>query len=78
VTTATGRLEGGLLTRVAAGAFAHATQLDGPGPLGRAAAVAGDLMGAVAIAFCIPFVILAIATPIALGVGLLAWLAGLR
>jgi hypothetical protein len=77
MTTATGRLEGAPLTRVAASAFAHAPRPGVPGPLQRAGAVAGDLLGAVAVILCLPFVILAIATPIALGVGLLSWLAGL-
>ena len=48
-----------------------------PGLLRRAAVVAGDLMGLVAIAFCIPFVILAITTPIALFLRLLLWIGGL-
>ena len=48
-----------------------------PGPLRRAAEVAGDLMGVVAVVFCIPLVILAIGTPIALFLQLLLWIGGL-
>jgi len=46
------------------------------GPL-RAAQVAGDLLGIVAIAFCIPFVILAVILPIGLALRFLAWIAGM-
>jgi hypothetical protein len=48
-----------------------------PGPLRRAVVFAGDLLGTVAIVLCIPFVIVAIGTPIALCVRLLLWAAGL-
>ena len=48
-----------------------------PGPLWRAAVIAGDLLGAVVIVLCIPFVILAIGTPIALCLRLLLWIGGL-
>lgn len=48
-----------------------------PGRLWRATVVAGDLLGAVAIVLCIPFVILAIGAPIALCVRLLLWVGGL-
>ena len=48
-----------------------------PGLLRRAAGVAGDLMGVVAVVFCIPLVILAIGTPIALFLQLLLWIGGL-
>lgn len=43
----------------------------------RAAGVAGDLLEAVAVVLCIPFVILAIGTPIALCLRLLLWIGGL-
>lgn len=47
-----------------------------PGRLGRATDAVGDLLGAVAIVLCIPIVILAIGTPIALCVRLLLWVGG--
>ena len=46
-------------------------------PFRRAGAMIGDLLGAVAIVFCIPVVILAIGIPIALCVRLLLWIGGL-
>jgi hypothetical protein len=49
-----------------------------PGFLRRAVEAIGDLLGLLAIIACIPFVILAIGTPIALFVRLLLWLAGVR
>lgn len=49
-----------------------------PGPFRRAAIVVGDLLGVTAIVLCIPFVVLAVATPVVLSVGLLMWLTGLR
>ena len=48
-----------------------------PGRLWRATIVIGDVLGAAAIALCIPFVILAIGTPIALCVRLLLWMVGM-
>jgi hypothetical protein len=48
-----------------------------PGLFRRAAAVAGDLVGVVALVLCIPFVILAIGIPIALCLRLLLWIGGL-
>ena len=48
-----------------------------PGPLRRAAMVIGDLFAAVGIAICIPFVILAIGSPVALCVRFLLWIVGL-
>jgi hypothetical protein len=47
------------------------------GRLWRATVLVGDLLGAVAIVLCIPFVILAIGTPIVLCVRLLVWIGGL-
>ena len=43
----------------------------------RAAMAGGELLAAMAIVLCIPFVILAIGIPIALAVQLLLWIAGL-
>ena len=48
-----------------------------PGPLRRAAMVIGDLFAAVGIALCVPVVILAIGTPVALCVRFLLWIVGL-
>jgi hypothetical protein len=45
-------------------------------PLSRAAAVSADLLAVLGIIFLLPFVILAIGTPIALCVGFLVWIAG--
>ena len=70
---ATGQLGDATLTRTAlATTFGEV-----PGPLRRAAVVVGDLLGAMAIVLCIPFVILAIGIPIALCVRLLLWIGGL-
>ena len=78
MTIATSRLEEATLTRAAlATTFNQAPPLPRPGSLGRAARVVGDLLGAVAIVLCVPFVILAIGIPIALGVRLLLWVGGL-
>ena len=77
--SALGRLEGGALTRAALGTrLDRAPRLFVPGLLRRAAVVAGDVMGIVAIVLCIPFVILAIGTPIALCLRLLLWIGGLH
>ena len=46
-----------------------------PGALYRATIVIGDLLGVVGLVLCVPFVILAIATPIALCLGFLLWIA---
>jgi hypothetical protein len=78
MTFAAGRLEEATLTRTAPAApFDQTDALVVPGPFRRAAVVVGDLVGAVAIILCIPFVILAIGIPIALCVRLLLWVAGL-
>ena len=78
MTSATGRLEEATPTRAAlATSFNEARSLVVPGRHWRAAAVVGDLLGAVAIVLCIPFVILAIGMPIALCVRLLLGLGGL-
>ena len=46
-------------------------------PLRRGNAIVGDLLGAVALVLCVPFVLLAIGSPIVLFVRLLLWLGGL-
>ena len=48
-----------------------------PGLLRRAALVVGDLLAAVGTVLCVPFVILAIGTPIALSVRFLLWITGM-
>ena len=48
-----------------------------PGLLRRAARVIGDLVAAVGIVLCIPFMILAIGIPIALSVRFLLWITGM-
>jgi len=78
MTVATRRLDGAVLTSAAlSGTFIEARPLFVPGPLRRAVVFAGDVLGAVAVVLCIPFVILAIGIPIALCVRLLLWVAGL-
>lgn len=78
MTFATSRLEDAALPRTALSTTLNqAPSLIVPGPLRRAAVVVGDLLGAVAIVLCIPFVILAIGTPIALCLRLLLWIGGL-
>jgi hypothetical protein len=47
------------------------------GLLRLGAVVVGDLLGVAAIVLCVPFVIVAIGTPIALLVRLLLWIGGL-
>ena len=77
MTLATGRLERPTLPSAATAApFNEARPLFAFGRLSRAAGVAGDLLGAVAIVLCIPFVILAIGIPLALCVRLLLWVGG--
>jgi hypothetical protein len=78
VTFAAGRLEEATLTRPAlTTTYDQAGALIVPGPFRRVAVVVGDVLGAVAIVLCIPFVILAIGIPIALFVRLLLWIGGL-
>ena len=77
-TVGTSRLEDTALTRAALSTtFSHAQPPGVRGPVRRTAVVVGDLLGAVAIVFCVPVVILAIGTPIALGLRLLLWIGGL-
>jgi hypothetical protein len=54
----------------------HARPLIGPGLPWRAAIAMGDLLGAVGLVLCVPFVILAIGIPIALCLRVLLWLVG--
>ncbi len=78
MTFVTSRLDDApLATAAFAPTFDQAPSLATRGPLGRVAAVAGDLFGAVALALCVPFVLLAIGTPIVLFFRLLLWIAGL-
>lgn len=78
MTFATGRLEEPVLTRAGlAATFNDARPLLVPGRLWRGAVAVGDLLGAMAIVLCIPFVILAIGIPIALCVRLLLRIGGL-
>lgn len=76
MTSATGRLEGAVLPRAALAATFTEAPLFLARPLRRAAVLVGDLMGVVAVVLCVPFVILAIGTPIALCVRLLLWVGG--
>ena len=78
MTVATGHLHDATLTKaVSATTFDPAWPLAVPGALRRAALAVGDLLAAVAIVLCVPFVILAIGLPIALCVRLLLWIGGL-
>jgi hypothetical protein len=78
VTFYTGRLGPATMVRAApATTLNEARPLVVSGPLWRATVVVGDLLGAVAIVLCIPFVILAIGIPIVLCVRLLMWIGGL-
>jgi hypothetical protein len=54
----------------------HARPLIVPGFLWRTAMAFGDLLGALGIVLCIPFVILAVGIPIALCVRFLLWIVG--
>lgn len=74
----TGRLRGATLTSSAlATTFEEARALSVPGPLRRSVSVAGDVLAGMGLVLCIPFVLLAIGTPIALCVRLLLWMSGL-
>jgi hypothetical protein len=78
VTFVTGRLDQATMVRAAPGTMLNETRpLIVSGRLWRATVVVGDLLGAVAIVLCIPFVILAIGIPIVLCVRLLVWIGGL-
>ena len=78
MTVATGHLDDATLTKPAfATTFDPARPLAVPGALRRAALAVSDLLVAVAIVLCVPFVILAIGLPIALCVRLLLWIGAL-
>ena len=78
MTFAAGRLEEATLTKAALTTTVdQAGALIVPGPFRRATVVVGDVLGAVSIVLCIPFVILAVGIPIALCVRLLLWIGGL-
>jgi hypothetical protein len=78
LTLARGQIGDATLTRTTlATALGETQALSAPGPLRRAAVVAGTLFSAMAVVLCIPFAILAIGIPIALCVRLLLWLSGL-
>jgi hypothetical protein len=72
MTSATGRLEDAVLPRAALAAPPLLLAI----PLRRAAVLVSDLMAAMAVVLCVPFVILAVGTPIALCVRLLLWVGG--
>lgn len=75
MTLAAGRVDDATLTRAAlAPVFDQSGAFIVPGPFRRAAVVVADLLQAVAIVLCIPFVILAIGLPIALFMRLLLWI----
>lgn len=77
MTTATTQVQDATFARTAlATPCAQAEALALPGGVRRAAVVVGDLLWAVAIVLCVPVVILAIGTPIALCVRLLLWVGG--
>ena len=73
----TGRGEATLTSTTLVTPLRPARPLVVPGSLRRAAAIGGELLALVGIVFCIPFVILAIGMPIALGVRLLLWVGGM-
>jgi hypothetical protein len=78
VTFTTGHVDQATMTSaVLATPFGEARPLVVPSRVWRAAEVVGDLLAAVGIVLCIPFVILAIGIPIALCVRLLLWMGGL-
>jgi hypothetical protein len=66
------------LTRAAlATTLDYASPLVAPGLVRRVAMVIGDVLSAVALVLCIPFVILAIGIPIALCARFLLWIVGM-
>ena len=77
MTFATSPPHEGTLTRAAlATTFDRGRPLIVPGLVRRAAIAIGDLLVLAGIVLCIPVVILAIGTPVALCVRLLLWIAG--
>ena len=78
MTFATSRPREVALTRAAlATTFDDASPLVVPNLVRRVALVIGEVLSAVAIVFCIPFVILAVGIPIALCVRFLLWIVGM-
>jgi hypothetical protein len=78
VTVATGPIVAATINRAGLGTpSTKARPVIVRGRLSRATAAAGDLLGATALVLSIPFVILAIAIPIALCVRLLLWIVGM-
>ena len=78
MTYATGRLDEAPMMRAALAIPVNEAQpLIVPGRLWGATVVVGDVLGAAAIVLCVPFVILAIGTPIALCMRLLLWIVGM-
>jgi hypothetical protein len=78
VTFATGHVEQATMTSAGlAPTFSETRPLVVPGRVWRAAVVVGDVVAAMGIVLCIPFVILAIGIPIALCVRLLLWIVGM-
>ena len=65
-----------LTTAALTASLSRAPRLEGSGSLRRAAGVVGEFLALVGLVCCIPFVILAIGLPIALGVRLLLWVGG--
>ena len=66
-----------LTTAPFAPAVAQPRPLNVPGLPWRAALAIGDLLGAVGIVLCLPFVILAVGIPIALCVRFMLWITGM-
>jgi hypothetical protein len=78
VTIATTESQQGTLAATAlVTASDHARPAVVPGFVRRAAATVGDLLGVAAIGLALPFVILAIGTPLALGIRVVLWIVGL-
>jgi len=78
VTVTTNRSMASTLTAVPfATAFDQPRPFVVPGLLWRTALVIGDVLGAMALALCIPVVILAVGIPIALCLRLLLWITGM-
>ena len=73
----TGVRDATLTSAVLATPLGSAPPLEVPGSLRRIGGFVGDLLALGGIILCLPFVILAIAIPIALCVRLLLWITGL-
>jgi len=77
VTVVAGRLDGATPARSVATRFELPRAFVVLSPFQRVVGAVGDMLGVVAVVLCVPFVILAIGLPLALGVRLLLWLGGL-